>query len=103
MVAPPSACSGAMYSAVPSTACEAVIFVLAVERAIPKSVTVTRSPLRSIRLEGLRSRCTTSRRCAASSASSVWATRASAREGGIAPSAARISCSGCPSINSMTM
>ncbi|MDQ0306453.1 hypothetical protein J2S46_001009 [Kitasatospora herbaricolor] len=92
-----------MYSAVPSTVCEAVIRLLATARAMPKSVTVSRSSPRSIRFDGLRSRCTMPRRCAASSASSAVASSPSARSALIGPPSASTSFSGRPSTSSITM
>ncbi len=69
----PWACSGAMYAGVPTVVPEAVARRSASPRAMPKSITFTRSttPPGRNRFEGLTSRCTTPSACAAARASAT--------------------------------
>ena len=70
----PSACSGAIYAAVPIT----VPSMVAVSSesvtclASPKSSSFTEPSVVTMMLAGFRSRCTTPLRCAASRASAIW-------------------------------
>src|SRR5437764_5373402 len=99
---PPEACSGAMYSAVPSTVWPVVSAVAAVDRAMPKSTSVTVPSAEISRLAGLTSRWTTPRRCAASSASAAWATIDMVSPAGSRPVAAIFSDSCRPSTYAIT-
>ncbi len=81
----------------------AVSLVLASARAMPKSVIATRPSVRTIRLDGLMSRCTMSRWCAACSASRAPATSSRVRSTVMGPEFASTRSSGLPSISSMTM
>ncbi|HEX5052770.1 MAG TPA: hypothetical protein VFZ65_13420 [Planctomycetota bacterium] len=107
VLVPPSTSSGAMYIGVPTMAPLSVIEPVPVSRARPKSVIATRgppepdsAPLRSIRLPGLMSRCTTPWSCANCSARPTAAAMAQAFCSGSGPTRSRSS-SVTPSTNSI--
>ena len=81
----PSSCSGDMNCGVPITVPVLVIWLLAsATRAMPKSVTTTRSPASST-LSGFRSRWTMPAACAAASASAIFAPMSATRCHGSRP------------------
>ena len=72
-------------------------------RAMPKSVTLTRPSSSMITLCGLRSRCTTLRRCAKRAARSTCSVSSIARSGASGASSRTIESSERPSRNSIAM
>ncbi len=98
----PCACSGDRYWAVPMIEPVSVMSD-APARAMPKSVTLARPSSSIITLWGLRSRCTTPRRCAKRAARRICEVMSIARRGSIGASAWISSLSVRPSMNSIAM